>query len=490
MYKKINSAAWLVKIFLLILCSGLIVLSFMADLWAENNSLRINPSKRTGYSIVDSAAFEELGELLFSDARFSSPDGKLSGYDKDKFSQFRISCKSCHMVDEKLKEKGMRGYTDFERRSPVPYRDGDKELKLFTNRRTQQLINTTGRGLGAASMYHWDGEFNEKNEHASLVKLIETTFISRNMGWRPGEENKANLLRLKTILDLDGFSAGENNSERISYFEMYCKSLGLTKTEFFELGEETILNICNEAIAFYIENIKSDIKSAYDFFLLENGISPETADENQVNEILKSSDLKYINKYVAVENSSVITKRKVKFGKKELRGLEIFMNKEKSNCSFCHKPPSFTDNKFHNIGVSEFDYKQIHGVYPEMYIDDKAISLTLNTQPPEKLKEIFQVYPKKENISFIDLGRGLFNGSETDYCAFRTPTIRNLKYCNPYFHSGRAQTIEEAITHHYRAAQQRLKIKHLSPNLRDSELTKDEISSLAAFIASLNDHYE
>jgi hypothetical protein len=238
--------------------------------------------------IADSTAFEELGEALFSDSRFSSPEGRLSGNKKDMFSQFRVSCKSCHMVDEKLEEKGMRGYTDFSKRTRVPYRTGDNSPYQFTHRRTQQLINIAGDNISASTVYHWDGEFNTGSEHSSLVKLIEKTFISRNMGWRSGEEEKANALRLMFILQSEGIAGGKGKEEKPSYIEQYRKSLGLTRNDFFNLSGDEILSICNEAIALYIENIKTVIEIPFDLFLIENSISnPREADEKVLNVFLK-----------------------------------------------------------------------------------------------------------------------------------------------------------------------------------------------------------
>jgi cytochrome c peroxidase len=453
-----------------------------------------NPQEITGtyrLQIADSTAFEELGEALFSDNRFSSPEGRLSGLKKDEFSQFRVSCKSCHLVDEKLKEKGMRGYTDFSARTPVPFRTGDKDPLQFTNRRTQQMINVAGNSIGASTVYHWDGEFNTGNEHTSLIKLIKATFVSRNMGWRPGEENTANTLRLRYILQDDVFAAANSEEKQPSYIDRYCASLGITKEEFFKLDGNEILSICNEAIALYIENIKSDIESPFDLFLTENGVTdPKIADENTLNEFLMKKSFKFINKTVPVLNSEITNSRKVKFGKKELEGLRLFMNRNKTNCSSCHTPPSFTNNKFYNIGVSEMDYKDVHGKFPGDFYSSVKIQKDLSSGNLNVLRSMYQVYPGRNNPEAIDLGHGLFEHTPENYAAFRTPTIRNLKYSNPYLHSGRAETIYNAIKHHIIAFESKTYIKFISPELKEIDLTSEEIENLSAFINALNDHYE
>ncbi len=442
--------------------------------------------------IVDSAACEELGEALFSDARFSSPDGKLSGLKQDENSRFTVSCKSCHMVDEKLKEKGMRGYTDFSKRTAIPYRNGDAEPLQFTHRRTQQLINIAGQNIGSSPVYHWDGEFDMKSSRSSLIKLIEKTFTSRNMGWRSGEEEKSSAMRLRYILEESYNAAGNSGEEKPSYIEQYSKVFGLTRNDFFKLSGEEILDLCNLAIAFYIENISSDIESPFDIFLKENGIEdPLSADEKILEEFLSKKEFIFINKTVPVLKSEITVSRKVKFGKKELNGLRLFMNKEKTNCSSCHTPPSFTDNNFYNIGVSEFDYKDVHGNFPGKFYSAENLVKTLSSVDKKSAAGKFQKYPQKNAAGDIDLGRALFSGEiEGNIGAFRTPGLRNLKYSGPYFHSGRAETLHDAVLFHIEAASIRNELKFVSKKLGLVPLSDEEIKALIAFIGSLNDHYE
>ena len=442
--------------------------------------------------IVDSTACEELGEVLFSDIRFSSPEGKLSGLKKDQNSQFQLSCKSCHMVDEKLNEKGMRGYTDFSKRTPVPFRNGDENPYQFTHRRTQQMINVAGKNISSTSAYHWDGEFESENEHDALLKLIAKTFVSRNMGWRDGEEGKANTLRLRFILDESKTAAGNDEEPKPTYIEYYCKAFGLTKPEFFKLSGEEILHLCNEAIAIYVENIKSDIDSPYDIFLKENGVeNPNETDINFLKEFLKKKDFKFVSKVVPIFDSEIKTSRKVKFKKKELDGLKLFMNKSKTNCSGCHVPPAFTDNKFYNIGVSEYDYRDVHGKFPVDFYTIENLKNIIYSSDIRSLRKQFQTYPAKTNICSIDLGRALFtNDLEKNIAAFRTPTLRNLEYNSPYLHSGRAETIKEAILFHISSSDMKAKLNFLSNELIEINLSDEEIECIVSFLNSLNDHYE
>jgi cytochrome c peroxidase len=57
---------------------------------------------------------------------------------------------------------------------------------------------------------------------------------------------------------------------------------------------------------------------------------------------------------------------------------------------------------------------------------------------------------------------------EADRGAFKVPTLRNLRETNPYFHTGLAATIEQAVAHE--AARSGI------------VLTDDEVRSLSAFL--------
>ena len=86
------------------------------------------------------------------------------------------------------------------------------------------------------------------------------------------------------------------------------------------------------------------------------------------------------------------------------RGLEIFRNPQKGNCTACHVLGLFTDNLFHNIGVG---------------VD--------------------------ENGELTDLGRFEVTGKDSDRGAFKTPSLRNIALTAPYMHDGSLKTLGEVI---------------------------------------------
>ncbi len=124
------------------------------------------------------------------------------------------------------------------------------------------------------------------------------------------------------------------------------------------------------------------------------------------------------------------------FGPAAQRGLKLFVGK--AACNECHRGPIMSDNRFHNIGVSEVvrsDGTMDAGRFEEYkraftspwnsfrdYSDDKAhgmrkyAGLDMMADPPVSA-----------------LGQ------------FRTPTLHNIADTAPYFHNGSAKSLEEVV---------------------------------------------
>ena len=85
------------------------------------------------------------------------------------------------------------------------------------------------------------------------------------------------------------------------------------------------------------------------------------------------------------------------------RGQKLFFGK--AHCSACHAGPNFTDNSFHNVGIG---------------------------------------MDKKE----FDRGRVDISKLSGDTGAFKTPTLREIARSAPYFHDGRAKTLDDVVDHY------------------------------------------
>jgi cytochrome c peroxidase len=128
------------------------------------------------------------------------------------------------------------------------------------------------------------------------------------------------------------------------------------------------------------------------------------------------------------------------------RGLKIFLNQKKGNCSVCHvigkRYALFTDNKFHNIGVGADTWG-----------------------------------------NFEDFGRYVQTKSASDMGAFKTPTLRNIAKTAPYMHDGSLATLKDVVDHYVGGGTSN---PHLDKEIHAlAFLTFNERADLKAFLESL-----
>lgn len=125
----------------------------------------------------------------------------------------------------------------------------------------------------------------------------------------------------------------------------------------------------------------------------------------------------------------------------EIEGMKRFV---KAGCINCHNGPMFSDYKVHSLGIVDH-----------------------------------------EGLSFIDKGK------DSTY-AFRTPTLRNLRFTFPYMHNGKLTTIKRVLEFYEDLSGGKIKNQSMDPALIDP-LVKDlqvdfrDLSLIEEFINSLND---
>ena len=125
------------------------------------------------------------------------------------------------------------------------------------------------------------------------------------------------------------------------------------------------------------------------------------------------------------------------------RGWDLFRGK--GSCTTCHSGDNFSDGQYHDVGISH----------------DESGAL----------------------LADADVGRGKPSGNEADNYKFRTPTLRNVSKTAPYFHNGSATDLSEVVR--YMAAGGNAKAPGIDPNLRNTQLTEEEIADVVAFLESL-----
>lgn len=134
----------------------------------------------------------------------------------------------------------------------------------------------------------------------------------------------------------------------------------------------------------------------------------------------------------------------------QLRGLHLF--RTKAGCANCHNGPLFTDQRFHNIGLSFYGRR------------------------------------------LQDLGRYEFTRLPADVGAFRTPSLRGVSRTGPWMHNGIFPQLR-GIVNFYNAGGVQLRRRPeqaddplfpaTSPILKRLELTREERDDLVAFLETL-----
>lgn len=125
----------------------------------------------------------------------------------------------------------------------------------------------------------------------------------------------------------------------------------------------------------------------------------------------------------------------------ELDGMNLFL---KDGCTKCHHGPMFSDFKTHVMGV-----------------------------------------PEQEKLKFPD------DGFEKKY-AFRTPSLRNLRFTYPYMHNGKLKTLENVLEFYEdlsggKIANPNVKPEQIDPLVEKLNVDFKDISLIVEFLNSLND---
>jgi cytochrome c peroxidase len=119
----------------------------------------------------------------------------------------------------------------------------------------------------------------------------------------------------------------------------------------------------------------------------------------------------------------------------ERHGLWLW--ESKGQCWKCHSGKNFTDESFHNTGVS---------------------------------------------WGGEDLGRFVVTKSESDRGKYKTPTLRGVKLTAPYMHDGSLKTLEDVVEFYSRGGGAN---PHLDPAIQRLDLSKEEMADLIAFLKAL-----
>jgi len=428
------------------------------------------------------------------------------------FKGMSMNCRSCHFVDDLLTAPGggMRTYTDFAPRSPIPARsDG----KTHAPRNSPPLVNATLDRPGGM-LLHFDAEFNSTEE------LVAGTFTGRNFGWLPGERAQAVAHIARVVRGDDGSFDPSDQFDGLSYRIILTGNHADIPDElrippefrvFVGSGsDQEIFNAVVKVVAAYVngllfsqaEDSGAPIRSPFDVFLERNGL-PQQPDPNE-------SALDYSRRLRMLVNNlaspQFVTSnpnrsdgqfqfhsQPFEFGPMELAGLKMFLAEPAApiaspaelndgkigNCIACHMAPNFTDFKLHNTGTTQKEYDSFHttGDFLALAIPSLG-SRTPNDLPASEqhptASERFRSIPSS-STTLIDLGVwNVFRNPDmpaaqskirTILCddqqpcplsdddllvraiaRFKTPGLRDLSHSAPYMHNGQFTTLDEIMT--------------------------------------------
>jgi cytochrome c peroxidase len=154
-----------------------------------------------------------------------------------------------------------------------------------------------------------------------------------------------------------------------------------------------------------------------------------------------------------------------------IRGLEIY--RTKGRCQDCHTigqtNATFTDNKFHNIGVG---FKRL---------GSRATQIAnAFRKAKQEGKDIDKAILGDQEIS--ELGRFVVTLRPSDIGGFKTPTLRDIAVTAPYMHDGSLQTLEEVIEIYNKGGESN---PFLDSGIRPLSLTDQEKADLVALMKSM-----
>lgn len=159
------------------------------------------------------------------------------------------------------------------------------------------------------------------------------------------------------------------------------------------------------------------------------------------------------------------------------RGFDIFLTK--GRCVSCHtmeqEYATFTDNRFHNIGVG---INRIQDEVPKF----APAFLTAKASGSDVDKAVLT------NPKASELGRFAVTESLDEIGAFKTSTLRNVAVTAPFMHDGSLKTLRDVVEHYNNGGITNKNDRvndFLSGGIRPLNLSDDEISDLVAFLESL-----
>jgi cytochrome c peroxidase len=155
-----------------------------------------------------------------------------------------------------------------------------------------------------------------------------------------------------------------------------------------------------------------------------------------------------------------------------VRGLALFLGR--GNCTTCHNGPTFSDLEFHNNQVPTADGRS--PLDPGRFEGARIVKASpFNGAGPFSDDNQGAAAARVRRLKTDSMGWG----------EFKTPSLRNLKGREPYFHAGQMADLE-SVLHFYSTLEGASGQSHHQENvLKPLDLSPTESADLLAFLESL-----
>jgi cytochrome c peroxidase len=217
------------------------------------------------------------------------------------------------------------------------------------------------------------------------------------------------------------------------------------------------------------ETYTAGFKAAFGIGVDQVGIAHVTQAIAAFERTLIAGDSPFDRWFYAGESSAMT--------EQQVQGYELFIGK--ARCVSCHvieqTSATFTDNRFHNVGVGFNRIQQDAPTLAQAYI--KA-NRTLEEVDVDVLTD-----PRSS-----ELGRFAVDRQFDGMGAFKTSTLRNIALTAPYMHDGSIETLEKVVEHYNNGGvtnEGDPVNDFLSGGIRPLNLTAEEQAAVVAFLNAL-----
>jgi cytochrome c peroxidase len=396
-----------------------------------------------------------LGARLFYDNRLGNPGANLA-----------TSCRTCHVTPEASNDD--RRWTDKLALSVMPA--SDRGGKLTTARNTPTLLDCTT-----------EKTFPSDGAVGSLPGYLSLKLTSEHMGWRPGEEEQAKK-------EIQALLVNDDGSDPLAEGNYAAQFKTVKNVDVATLTPDSALQNVINSIIDYLGTVTTNNSSGYDAVMQQNRYPETLAGEGDT--VTDYFGRLFMSR-ISNEEGRVQVRFVGDYEEDDYQGFKAFFRMGPTwssstngdelnigNCIACHIPPKFTDNKFHNIGITQFEYDAVHG--EGAFMNYKPGQASEKTRGPAD----------KDDPEKADLGRWNVDLQESSIGAFKTPKLRDNAHTDPYMHNGRYASIEEAIRIHLKAAElaKAGKLRNPDPELlKISGITEQDIKNMVKFFEELNE---